>query len=72
MVLSTRREALGGETRDSSPEMVGGSWEGGFREERSKCTALRFMRLCEVREDRAVLEKAAIMIIDTESRSTLE
>lgn len=34
-------ETLGGETRDSGPEMVGGSWEGGFREERSKCTALR-------------------------------
>lgn len=36
-------QTLGGETRDSSPEMVGGSWEGGFREERSKCTALRFV-----------------------------
>lgn len=39
MVVSVRRETLGGEPRDSSPEMVGGSWEGGFREERSKCTA---------------------------------
>ena len=46
MVVSARRDTLGGETRDSSPEMVGGSWEGGFREERSKCTALRFECVC--------------------------
>lgn len=58
MVVPVRKETLGGETRDSSPEMVGGSWEGGFTEERSKCTALR--SVCAVMRERcAVAAKEA-------------
>lgn len=58
MVVPVRKETLGGEARDSSPEMVGGSWEGGFTEERSKCTALR--SVCAVMRERcAVAAKEA-------------
>lgn len=59
MEVPARKKTLGGETRDSSPEMVGGSWEGGFTEERSKCTALR--SVCAVmRAHCAALAKEAL------------
>lgn len=67
---SVSRDTLGGETRDFSPEMVGGSWEGGFQEERSKCTAVRFMCLCDVRRLCVIKKKVAIMIIDIQSINT--
>lgn len=70
MVESVSRDTLGGETRDFSPEMVGGSWEGGFQEERSKCTAVRFMCLCDVRRLCVITKKVAIMIIDIQSINT--
>lgn len=51
--------------------MVGGSWEGGYREERSKCTALRFACVCVVLEDCVILAKEGIMIIVTQGRNSL-
>lgn len=63
-------ETLGGETRDSGPEMVGGSWEGGFREERSGASAPRCVP-CVMGEDCVILTKEVIMMIGTLGRNTL-